>query len=311
MKQQLKVLVCDRLAEEGLKALSDAGLKVDYRPEIALDELLSLVGEYDALLVRSRTKVTGAVIDRAIKLKAIGRAGVGLDNIDVKAARARGISVINSPESLTNAVAELVLGLMISLARGIPKGHCSLREGRWIKDTLVGTELSGKVLGIVGFGRIGRRLAELVRPFGMKVLAYDIAQPDPATVAALGVNMCSLEELLSTSDFVTLHVPGGKETAALIDGSKLALMKKNAYLINTSRGEVVDEDALVNALKSGVIKGAALDVYRLEPPTNRELLSLENVVLTPHIGGQTYEAQVSASVTVADKLIRELLRAVP
>jgi D-3-phosphoglycerate dehydrogenase len=289
--------------------MREAGLEVDNRPKITPEELLAVADGYDAIVVRSRTKVRADVIQRATRLKAIGRAGVGLDNIDVEAAKARGVAVYNSPESLTNAVAELALGLMIAVARGVGAGHSNLRNGAWVKEALVGTEISGKTVGIVGFGRIGRRLAELLRPFHVKILAYDVVLPDQLTLDALGAKMVSLEELLSSSDFVSLHLPGGPSMKNFIGAEKLARMQHSAFIVNTSRGEVLDENALVNALKSSSLRGAALDVYATEPPTNKELLQLGNVVLTPHIGGQTSEAQASAATIIAQKIVEHFSKA--
>jgi D-3-phosphoglycerate dehydrogenase len=305
---RFKVLVCDHIDERGLAVLRDAGLEVENRPKITPEELLAGADGFDAIIVRSRTKVRADVIQKAARLKVIGRAGVGLDNIDVDAAKAKGVAVYNSPESLTNAVAELALGLMIAVARGVGTGHYNLRNGAWVKESLMGTELSGKTFGIVGFGRIGRRLAELLKPFHAKVLAYDVLQPDQLTLEALGAKMVSLEELLSSSDFVSLHLPGGASMRGFIGAERLSMMKSSAFIVNTSRGEVLDENALVDALKSSSIRGAALDVYSVEPPTNKELLQLDNVVLTPHIGGQTSEAQASAAITVAQKIVEHLSR---
>jgi len=301
-----KVLVCDHIDERGVKILRDAGLEVDYRPKITPEEVVSAVEGFDAVIVRSRTKVKADVIQRAAKLKVIGRAGVGLDNIDVDAAKQRGIAVYNSPESLTNAVAELALGLMIAAARGVGTGYCNLKNGVWVKESLMGTELSGKTVGIVGFGRIGRRLAELLKPFNVKVLAYDILPPDETVLDALSAKLVELDELLVASDFISLHLPGGPSMRGFIGADRLSKMKKTSFIVNTSRGEVLDENALVNALKSGSIRGAALDVFAMEPPTNKELLSLDNIVFTPHIGGQTLEAQASATTIIAQKIVDHL-----
>ena len=297
------VLVCDHIDERGLKILRDGGLQVDYRPKITPEELLAVVDGFDAVVVRSRTKMKADVVQKASKLKVIGRAGVGLDNIDVEAAKQRGIAVYNSPESLTNAVAELALGLMIATARGVGTGHYNLKNGVWIKESLMGTEISGKTIGIVGFGRIGRRLAELLKPFHVNILAYDVIRPDQLTLDALGAKMVELDELLSVSDFISLHLPGGAAMRGFISAARLAKMKKTSFIVNTSRGEVLDENAIVNALKSGSIKGAALDVFAVEPPVSRELLALDNIVLTPHIGGQTSEAQASAATIVVQKVL--------
>lgn len=306
MANGYKVLVCDHIDERGVKILRDAGLEVDYRPKITPEEVVSAVEGFDAVIVRSRTKVKADVIQRAAKLKVIGRAGVGLDNIDVDAAKQRGIAVYNSPESLTNAVAELALGLMIAAARGVGTGYCNLKNGVWVKESLMGTELSGKTVGIVGFGRIGRRLAELLKPFNVKVLAYDILPPDETVLDALSAKLVELDELLVASDFISLHLPGGPSMRGFIGADRLSKMKKTSFIVNTSRGEVLDENALVNALKSGSIRGAALDVFAMEPPTNKELLSLDNIVFTPHIGGQTLEAQASAATIIAQKIVDHL-----
>ena len=306
MANGYKVLVCDHIDERGVKILRDAGLEVDYRPKITPEEVVSAVEGFDAVIVRSRTKVKADVIQRAAKLKVIGRAGVGLDNIDVDAAKQRGIAVYNSPESLTNAVAELALGLMIAAARGVGTGYCNLKNGVWVKESLMGTELSGKTVGIVGFGRIGRRLAELLKPFNVKVLAYDILPPDETVLDALSAKLVELDELLVASDFISLHLPGGPSMRGFIGADRLSKMKKTSFIVNTSRGEVLDENALVNALKSGSIRGAALDVFAMEPPTNKELLSLDNIVFTPHIGGQTLEAQASATTIIAQKIVDHL-----
>ncbi len=305
-EKETRILVCDKMAKEGLETLSKAGFYVDYRPQITKEELLKVIGSYDAVIVRSRTKITKEVIELGKKLKVIGRAGVGLDNIDVKTAKERNIKVLNAPEALSNAVAELTIGLMISLARGIHKGHLHLRKGEWIKNQLLGTELYGKTLGIIGFGRIGRRVAKLAHALGMKILVYDIVKPEEEELRSVEAKLVSLDELLSSSDFVSLHVPATPETYHLINEEKLRKMKKDAYLINTSRGSVVNEEDLVRALREGWIKGAALDVFEEEPPKNEALLSLENVLLTPHIGSQTKEAQVQTAISIAEKVISAL-----
>lgn len=298
----MKVLVCDKMAEEGLEALAKAGFYVDYRPKITPEELLKVAKEYDAMIVRSRTKVTKKVIQVAKRLKVIGRAGVGLDNIDLKAANERGIKVLNTPEALTNAVAELTIGLMISTARGIHRGHLHLKRGEWIKGELLGTELAGKTLGIIGFGRIGRRVAEIAKAFRMRILVYDIVKPSKELLEKFNAEFVELEDLLERSDFVTLHVPATESTYHMIDEKRLKVMKKTAILINTARGSVVDEKALIKALKEGWIGAAALDVFEEEPPKDKELLGLDNVLLTPHIGSQTKEAQVMAAMAIAEKV---------
>lgn len=298
-----RILICDKMEQKGIEALVRAGFYVDYKPQITKEELLTIAAEYDALIVRSRTKVTRNVIEAGKRLKVIGRAGVGLDNIDLQAAKERGITVVNTPEVLTNAVAELAIGLMLTVARGIAEGHRHLKKGEWIKSKLLGTELLGKTLGIVGFGRIGRRLAQLAHAFGMKILVYDVIRPKEKALEEVEAKLVDIDHLLSNSDFISLHIPATLENYHFIDIEKLKKMKSQAFLINTARGSIIKEEDLVKALKNGLIKGAALDVYEKEPPTNTELLSLENVVLTPHIGSQTKEAQVNAALTIADKVI--------
>jgi D-3-phosphoglycerate dehydrogenase len=291
------------MEREGIEALARAGFYVDYKPQITKEELLETVAEYDALIVRSRTKVTRDVIEASKKLKVIGRAGVGLDNIDIQAAKEKGITVVNTPEVLTNAVAELTIGLMLTVARGIAEGHRYLKKGEWIKSKLLGTELRGKTLGIIGFGRIGKRLARLAHAFDMRILVYDVVKPEEKALEEVEAKLVDVDDLLSNSDFISLHIPATPENRHFIDIEKLKKMKSSAFLINTARGSIIKEEDLVKALKNGLIKGAALDVYEKEPPTNTELLSLENVVLTPHIGSQTKEAQVNAALTIADKVI--------
>jgi len=288
-----------------LEILKNAGLEVSYQPTISAEDLIKQIPEYDVVIVRSRTKITSSVIEAGKKLRVIGRAGVGLDNIDVEAASKRNIVVLNTPESSTEAVAELVLGLMLSLARKIPLGDRGIKEGRWLKGEMMGIELKGKTLGIVGLGRIGSRVGALAKAFGMKILVYDVIQLPEQLIRSLEAEVVDLDTLLSRSDFITLHVPLTPETRHLINRERLAKMKKGAYLINTSRGEVVDEEALYAALKEGWLAGAALDVFEKEPPAS-EVVKLPNVVCTPHIGAQTVEAQDAAGEMLAEKVISAL-----
>ena len=304
----LRVLVTDPVDPSGLELLEEAGVEVHYEPEIGPEELLAVVGQYDALLVRGRTKVTRPII-RASKgrLKAICRVGVGLDNIDLEAAREAGVEVLNTPEALTEAVAELTVGLMLALARRIPYADGQLKEGRWAKRELMGFELKGKTLGIIGFGRIGQRVAEICHALGMKILAFRRTRPPgiEEVLARTGAKMVPLEELIGSSDIITLHVPLTPQTRHMIGEREISMMKDGAILINTSRGGVVDEEALYRALVSGKLAGAALDVFEEEPPRgiSLELAKLPNVVATPHIGAQTVEAQGTASKLAAEKLI--------
>jgi len=301
----LRVLVCDPVSTRCLEVLKDAGLEVSYQPKISAEDLIKQIPEYDAVIVRSRTKITSSVIEAGKKLRVIGRAGAGLDNIDTKAALARNIIVVNTPESSTQAVAELTIGLMLSLARKIPLGDRGIKEGRWLKSEMMGIELKGKTLGIIGLGRIGRRVGAIAKAFGMKILVYDKRKLPEKLIKLLSAEVVDIDTLLSKSDFVTLHVPLTPETRHMISRERLAKMKKGAYLINTSRGEVVDEEALYEALKEGWLAGAALDVFKQEPPTS-EVVKLPNVICTPHIGAQTVEAQEAAGERVAEKVIKAL-----
>jgi D-3-phosphoglycerate dehydrogenase / 2-oxoglutarate reductase len=294
-----RVLVCDTLDIETL-GLTDA-FEVDYEPSITKEDLLAKVEGYDALVVRSRTKVDAEVIARATRLRIIARPGTGLDNIDLRAANARGVEVVNSPEALVEAVAEHVVGLMLAVARSIPAADASMKSGVWEKQRFVGTELKGKTLGIAGLGRIGRRVAEIARALGLSLLGYDVIEVPQETLAALGCRMVDLDSLFASSDFITLHVPLTSETRHMVDARRISLMKRSAVIINTYRGEVIDEAALVKALEAGEIGGAALDVFEHEPP-GPEIVSAPNIITTPHIGGQTKDAQDTAVTIVGAKI---------
>jgi len=294
-----KVLICDHVEVE--KLALGPGVVVDYKPTITKEELLAVAAEYDAFIVRSRTKIDRAVLDKATRLRLVARPGTGLDNVDVEYAKSKGVTVVNSPESLVEAVAEHVVLLMLALSRKLVVADVGTRAGKWEKNALIGKELKGKVLGIVGLGRIGRRIAEIAKTLGMSVMFYDVITIPPEVVASLGAKVVSLDELFQSSDFITLHVPMTPETAHMIGAQKLSQMKKTAFLINSSRGGVIDESALADALRNGVIAGAALDVFEKEPPAG-PILSAPNTVLTPHIGGQTEEAQVNAIVVIGEKV---------
>ncbi len=301
----MKALVAAPLHKDALKLLQEAGFEVIYEEYPSEDKLLKLIEDVDVVFVRSKPLITAAVIDKGKKLKAIARAGVGLDNIDVKAAEERGIKVFSAPEAPTVSVAELAIGLMLAVVRKIAYADRKLREGKWVKKEAEGIELRGKTLGIIGFGRIGREVARIARNgFGMKIIYYDIIRADPKLEEELGATYVSLETLLKEADIVTIHVPLTSETYHLINEFRLRLMKPSAILINTSRGAVVDTNALVKALSEGWIAGAGLDVYEEEPlPLNHPLTKLDNVVLTPHIGASTEEAQERAGLEVVKKVI--------
>lgn len=296
----MKILICDPVEEAALERLRVAGHEVTVRTGMAGEELgEELAKGYAAAVVRSATKVRKPQIERAKGLKLIVRAGVGLDNIDVLVAKAKGIEVRNTPRASTDSVAELTLAHMFALARSLPQATQSLREGRWEKKGFQGIELQGKTLGIVGIGRIGQAVARRALHLGMRVIAFDkFVKESPIPE----VKMVSLEELLSQADFVSLHVPADP-SGPVIGKGEIARMKQGAYLINCARGGVVDEEALLSALNSGKLAGAALDVFEEEPPKNVELLRHPNVTLTPHIGAQTKEAQARVGEEVVEILL--------
>lgn len=302
----MKVLIADEVDQECPSRLRAAGFDVKEWYDISPEDLKRVIGDYDILIVRSRTKVTKEIIELGKRLKLIGRVGVGLDTIDVKSAENRGIKVINTPHMSTIAVAELTMSLMLNLVRGTYAAIESMKKGLWEKKRFHGNELRGKTLGIVGLGRIGRAVAERAHAFGMNILVYDVVVENDF-LAKLGASRAtSLEDLLKSSDIVTLHVPLTPETRHLINSRTISLMRKGAYLINTSRGEVVNTKDLLEALKSGWLSGAALDVYENEPPKEpweKELISLPNVIATPHIGAQTHEAQVLGAIAIAENII--------
>ena len=299
-------LVCDEVDPVLGRILVGNGLKVDYEPAITPAQVLERIGDYEVVVVRSRTRITAEMIGRADRCKVIARVGVGLDNIDQEAAGARGIRVLNAAEGAMNAVAELVLGLMLSLARQVPLGDRAMREGRWLKKELVGAELRGKYLGIVGLGNIGRRLGRLARALNMNVIGHDVVPIDAEFSREVGLVKADLDTLLKSSDYVSLHVPLLDSTRHMIGAERLALMKPTAVVINTSRGGVIDEDALYGALEGGRLGGAALDVFESEPAAGHRLASLDNVVLTPHIGAQTSEAQALAANVAGEKIVQAL-----
>jgi D-3-phosphoglycerate dehydrogenase / 2-oxoglutarate reductase len=298
------ILICDSINQTGIDILKKAGMKVDYKPNILTDELLSIVKDYQVILVRSRTKITREVIHEASNAKIIARAGVGLDNIEVTAAEEKGIRVVNAPEAAINAVSELTVGNMISLARSIPLADSEMKRGKWIKKNLMGTELSGKYLGIVGVGNIGRNVGRIAKALRMNLIGYDPYPIDRDYIKEVGLIVTDLNTLVQSADFITCHVPLLEETKHLFNAELISNMKSTAYIINASRGGVIDETALYNALCDGSIAGAALDVFETEPPLNNPLIGLSNVICTPHIGAQTKEAQELTSIVIAEKIIQ-------
>ncbi|WP_334110665.1 phosphoglycerate dehydrogenase, partial [Thermodesulfitimonas autotrophica] len=298
-----KVLATDGVAPEGLAVLQNApDVELDIRPKLSPEELLAVIPDYDALIVRSATKVTAAVLERAAKLKIIGRAGVGVDNIDVRAATARGIIVANAPGGNTIAAAEHTLGMMLALARNIPEANARLKAGVWDKKSFVGVELRHKVLGVIGIGRIGSEGAKRALAMEMEVIAYDPYIP-AERVEELGVRMVSLDALLRQADFITIHTPLSKENYHLLNKEAFEKMKPGVRIINCARGGIVDEAALYAALKEGKVAGAALDVFEQEPVTDSPLFSLPNVVVTPHLGASTVEAQLGVAKVIAEEIL--------
>lgn len=307
MHVQGNILICDPISSVGITILKKAGLNVMDKPSITKSELISEVEKYDVIVVRSRTKITREIISRAKNTKIIARVGVGLDNIDIESAKEFHIEVINSPESAINAVAELVIGLMLSMARSLILADKEMKKGNWIKKELNGIELKGKYLGIVGVGNIGRNLARIAKALRMNIIGYDIYPIKRDFINEVGMITTDFNTLIASSDFISCHVPATPETNHMFNESTFSKMKPTAFFINASRGEIVDENSLYDALITKKIAGAALDVFEKEPPTNKKLIELSNVICTPHIGSQTKESQDLASNVIAEKIIQKLL----
>ena len=299
-----KILLTDGLEENGQELLK-AAADVENNPTITAEDLLKVVGDYDALIVRGRTKVTPAVFDAGKKLKVVGRAGVGVDNIDLPAATTKGVTVVNSPIATTLAVAELTLGLMLSLMREIPRGDSGMKAGKWLKKELEGGELNQKTLGVIGCGRIGSAVCDRARAFGMRVLGYDPLLSD-IDLRRKGFEPASLEGIYARADMITIHVPLNDQSRGMINVETLGKMKKGVYLVCAARGNVVDESALLAALESGQVAGAGLDVFSTEPPGESKLAAHPKVIATPHIGAQTREAQARAAGDIATEVLAAL-----
>jgi D-3-phosphoglycerate dehydrogenase len=297
------VLVSDKLSEEGLQILREAdGIELDYQPKIDPDELRRIVPRYEGLIVRSRTKVASDVIEQADTLRVIGRAGIGVDNVDLPAATARGIIVMNTPEGNAITTAEHSISLMTSLARRIPAATASLKAGRWEKSSFSGKELYDQVLGVIGLGNIGSIVADRARGLRMRVIAYD-PMVSEERAQRLGVDLVSFDELLERSDVITLHVPITKDTRGLIGAEAFAKMKDGVLLVNAARGGILDEAALLAAIESGKVAGAALDVFETEPPPpDYPLLVRPEVIATPHVGAATGQAQLNVAIAVAEQV---------
>jgi len=309
MSLNQSVLICDQVNPILKEVLEKNGLKVTYEPEITPEQIAEKIGSFQVVVVRSRTKMTRELIEKADKCKIIARVGIGLDNIDQEAAKEKNIRVINAVEGAITAVAELVIGLMISMAREIPRADREIRNGNWIKKELMGSELKGKYLGIVGLGNIGKRLGRLARALNMNIIGYDVVPIDDEFSKEVGLMQADLDTLLSSADYVSFHVPLLDSTRHMINAEKLKMMKNTARIINTSRGGVIDEEALYNSLKDGSLAGAALDVFEVEPATENKLITLPNFIATSHIGAQTKEAQLLAANIIAEKII-QILRGV-
>lgn len=303
----VKILVSDPLSEEGLKILKDVlNFEVDIQTGLKPEALKEKIKDYDALIVRSATKVTAEVIEAAEKLKVIGRAGVGLDNVDLPAATKKGIIVMNTPGGNTISTAEHALSLILALSRNIAQANTSTKKGEWKRSKFMGVELYGKALGVVGFGRIGKEVAKRALSFGMRVLAYDPFL-SREVAESIGVEMVELKALLQQADYITVHTPLTDETKHMISVEAFALMKQGVRVVNCARGGIIDEAALAEAVKNGKVAGAALDVFEKEPlSAESELLNLDNVILTPHLGASTEEAQLNVAVEVAE-IVRDAL----
>jgi D-3-phosphoglycerate dehydrogenase / 2-oxoglutarate reductase len=304
-----RVLVTDCLQDIGVDILRGEGLSVDVIPTLPSEELARRIGQYHGLIVRSATRVTSEVIAAAPSLEVIGRAGVGLDNVDVDAATRRGIVCMNTPGGNTIAAAEHTMALLLAVARKLPQAHARLRDGKWERDRFVGAEVYGKTLGIVGLGRVGTEVARRAQGFAMTVIAYDpyLGTEIPGQ---LGVERVGLETLLHRSDFITIHVPLTKETRGLIGAAELERVKPGVRIVNCARGGILDEAALASALQAGRVAGAGLDVFDREPPWGSPVLDLETVVVTPHLGASTGEAQTQVAVAIAQQVADVLLRGV-
>ncbi|MBS4021641.1 MAG: phosphoglycerate dehydrogenase [Dethiobacter sp.] len=301
----MKVLVSDQISEQGVSKLREKAV-VDVFTDLSPAQLLEIIPDYEALVVRSSTKVTRQVLEAGINLKVVGRAGVGVDNIDVDAATQRGIIVINAPEGNTISAAEHAIAMMTSLARNIPAAASSMKAREWKRSKFMGVELNKKTLGLVGLGRIGSEVVKRAKAMGMDIIAYD-PYISAERAEKLGVTLAGLEEIYRNADFITLHTPLTKSTYHIIGEKELAMMKPGVRLINCARGGLIDEQALCAALISGRVAGAALDVFEEEPPVDNPLCGLENVIVTPHLGASTEEAQVNVAVQVAEQVINALL----
>jgi D-3-phosphoglycerate dehydrogenase len=298
-----KVLISDNLSIEGQQVLkADPEIELDAREKVSAEELLKIIPNYDALIVRSDSKVTKEVLEAGKCLKVVGRAGVGLDNVDIAEATRRGIIVMNTPDGNTISTAEHTFSMIMAMARNIPQADATMRQGKWDRKKFMGTELFGKTLGIIGLGRIGTEVAKRAQAFGMKILAYDpFVSQDKAE--KLNLQLATVDEIIVNADFITVHTPKTKETEGLIGKAQFEKMKPGVRIVNCARGGIIRQADLREALKSGKVAGAALDVFEEEPPKDMELLNLPNIVVTPHLGASTEEAQVNVAIVMAEQIL--------
>ena len=300
----MKVIVSDKIADKGVSLLKKAGYEVKEAWDLPKEDLPGIIGDYDAIVIRSATKVKGDLLEAAKNLKVVGRAGIGLDNVDLDKCKKRNITVRNTPNATTSTVAELALGFMFALARKIVKGSTTLRNGEWAKKKLKGSELGGKTLGIVGCGRIGSALARKCNALGMKVIGCDVVK-----ITEDCIEQCEMPEVFANADFISLHLPLIPSTKHIINEEAIAKMKDGVFIINCARGGTIDEKALYEATKSGKVGGAALDVWEKEPielEYSKKLLELDEIIGSPHIAAQTSEGQMRAGIQVAEAVIEEL-----
>jgi D-3-phosphoglycerate dehydrogenase len=305
-----RLLIADPIHQDAIELLKSAGFEIVNQPEISQAEVIKIIKDFDAIVVRSRTKVSREVIEAGKRLKVVARSGVGLDNVDLEAAKERGLKVVNSPEGPSISVAELVFALVLSIVRKVAFADHGMREGKWLKKECTGSELRGRVLGIVGFGLIGEEVAKRAIAFDMTVLGFDILPDRINVMKKMGVKSCSIKELITASNILTVHVPLNPKTKGLIGATEIKMLPKGAIVINTARGGIVDEEALYDGLANGHLGGAGMDVFSEEPPHQnsllRKLITLPNVVCTPHIGAETSDASRKNSMIIAEKL-QELL----
>ena len=302
MADSIRVLIADDMSKRAVEILQKAGFTVDVKVGLKPEELAAIIGQYHGLGIRSATKVTAAILENPGSLKIIGRAGVGVDNIDVKAAAAKNVLVINTPQGNAAAAAEMAIALMFALARKVPQAAESMRQGIWEKKKFMGVEIAGKTLGVIGLGNIGRQAAERGVGLKMSVIGYDPIVKSETGLPA-GVKLASLDDVITKSDFITLHVPLTTDTKDLFNAATFARMKKGSFLINCARGGIVNEADVLEALKSGQLAGAALDVFGKEPPEPSPLFAHENLIASPHLGASTREAQEKVAIELAEVFV--------